>query len=345
MKLNQADRQRIVDLCRRLKPHWTSVKKAMHRQYGLNVSARTCERTWRRWQQKHTIADRLRSGRPRKCTVQQEGAIRKRALCCRFGQIKEYCEMVRREMGVSLSTSMRNLLKRHSLLRRVAVKKPLLTENARGKRRLWAQNHQNWKIWKWKNVFFSDEKIFRGNSNRRTLYVTRRPGEKFAKECIQPTVKHTVQIHVWGTAGWNGLGPLKLVNGKLNAQKYREEILNDIREICQSLVPRKAKPVFQQDLAPAHSARATLRYLDAQGMSVLAWPGNSPDMNLIENVWALVASRMSKHANLPQNTAELWDRVQRAWASISIEEVRKLFRSMPSRVHELLAKNGGPTHY
>ncbi|KAI2650821.1 Transposable element Tcb2 transposase [Labeo rohita] len=42
--------------------------------------------------------------------------------------------------------------------------------------------------------------------------------------------------------------------------------------------------IFQQDLAPAHTAKSTKSWLNDHGVGVLDWPANSPDLNPIENL-------------------------------------------------------------
>lgn len=240
---------------------------------------------------------------------------------------------------------MHRLLKRHKLSRRVPVQKPVLTQLAREKRLRWAELYGGWELWKWKRVVFSDEKIFRGDSCRKSLRVTRLNHEKFHPSCIQPTVKHPPQVHVWGTVGWMGLGPLKRIQGNLNSQAYQGQVINDLRETGESLVPPRAKMIFQQDHAPAHHSRSTREYLAANGIEVLDWPGNSPDLNVIENVWAMVVQKMRGDRSLPKSSDELWARVLRAWDSIPLRDVRKLFHTIPCRVQEVLENEGGPTHY
>lgn len=236
------------------------------------------------------------------------------------------------------------LLAKHGMHRQVAVRKPLLTAAARQKRLDWARVHSKYPFWKWRRTIFSDEKIFRWDNNTRTLFVTRTTQEKYHPACVQPTLKNCVQVHAWGAVSWNGVAPLKLVRGYLNAQKYQNQVINDLRQVGQNLSGRK-RFTFQQDRAPAHSARTTRDFISAQGIDELAWPGNSPDLNIMENLWAIVAHRVEAHPTLPKNEAELWERVQVAWNSIPLADLRKLFHSIPLRIQETINAHGGTTRY
>ncbi len=50
--------------------------------------------------------------------------------------------------------------------------------------------------------------------------------------------------------------------------------------------------IFQQDLAPAQTAKSTKSWLNDHGVGVLDWPANSPDLNPIENLWGIVKRKM-----------------------------------------------------
>ncbi len=55
---------------------------------------------------------------------------------------------------------------------------------------------------------------------------------------------------------------------------------------------KDANLIFQQDLAPAHTAKSTKRWLNDHDVSVLDWPANSPDLNPIENLRGIVKRKM-----------------------------------------------------
>ncbi len=100
--------------------------------------------------------------------------------------------------------------------------------------------------------------------------------------------------------------------------------------------------IFQQDLAPAHTAKSTKSRLNDQ-VGVLDWPANSPDLNPIENLWSIV--RMKMRNKRSKNADELKATVKETWASIPPQQCHKLITSMPCLIEAVIKAKGALTKY
>ncbi len=63
----------------------------------------------------------------------------------------------------------------------------------------------------------------------------------------------------------------------VTAPVYQEILLPSADQLF-----KDADLIFQQDLAPAHTAKSTKSWLNDHGVGVLDWPANLPDLNPIE---------------------------------------------------------------
>jgi hypothetical protein len=73
---------------------------------------------------------------------------------------------------------------------------------------------------------------------------------------------------------------------------------------------------------------------------VLEWHAQSPDLNPIEHIWALLEWRLNSYSSPPSCILQLWVSVQEVCDSISLEECRGLYASMPDRIVAVLAAIG-----
>ena len=63
--------------------------------------------------------------------------------------------------------------------------------------------------------------------------------------------------------------------------------------------------ILQQDNAPAHRALQTKNWMLENGVELLEnWPAQSPDQNIIENLWDMLKRRVK--AKNPRNIGEFW---------------------------------------
>ena len=78
--------------------------------------------------------------------------------------------------------------------------------------------------------------------------------------------------------------------------------------------------------------------ISANGINVLDWPGNSPDLNAIEVVWNIMEK---KCGSLEKNKMEFWEGVCRLLYSVSRQRLMKLYDEMPERVMAVYKAKGG----
>ncbi|KAL0203316.1 hypothetical protein M9458_001334, partial [Cirrhinus mrigala] len=83
----------------------------------------------------------------------------------------------------------------------------------------------------------------------------------------------------------------RCLRSKVNTAVYQDVLEHFVLPAADQL-NGDADFIFQQDLAPAHSAKATSTWFKDHGIPVLDWPANSPDLNPIENLWGIVKRKM-----------------------------------------------------
>lgn len=112
---------------------------------------------------------------------------------------------------------------------------------------------------------------------------------------------------------------------------------------------RKAFPdgsgIFQQDLAACHTSHKVKNFMAKNKLKVLEWPGNSPDLNPIENLWSVIKNRLGKmdcttKTKLIEAIIHVWYRDPEIQ-----ENCQNLVDSMPNRIREVLKNKGGHISY
>ena len=98
------------------------------------------------------------------------------------------------------------------------------------------------------------------------------------------------------------------------------------------------------DNAPCHAAKATIKCLEGLGFkdeTLMVWPPNSPDINPIENLWAIIKQRVYADGKQFSTLHELWKAIKLESAAIPHSLVKKLNDSVNDRLLDVIRCQGG----
>ncbi|GFV57749.1 transposable element Tcb1 transposase [Trichonephila clavipes] len=70
------------------------------------------------------------------------------------------------------------------------------------------------------------------------------------------------------------------------------------------------------DNAPPHVARIVQRFFVNHQIELLPWMARSPDLSSIENMWFMVAQRLTQVTPPAATTDHIWKRVEAAWSAV-----------------------------
>lgn len=149
---------------------------------------------------------------------------------------------------------------------------------------------------------------------------------------------------VWGCFAKNMLGPLVIVDGRLNARSYEDLLERHLLPFYGGL-NTDLPCLFQDDNAPCHRAHTVTSWKDDNMINTLLWPAQSPDLNPIEHLWDVLERRVRARRPHPKNKGELIIALKEEWLNIDQSILENLVDSMPRRIEAVIKSKGYPTKY
>ena len=256
---------------------------------------------------------------------------------------KELKDTTKVEIGVD---TVRRALKDAGMKAVSKKKKPRLLPKHIRERLDFALQHQHWTVEDWKRIIWSDEtKINRLGSDGHA-WTWKKPGDELASRNIQGTVKFGGgNLMMWGCMTAQGVGYACRIDCRMNAEVYTGILDDYLLQTIDYYKLDTSKIIFQQDNDPKHTSHAAREWFENNGIDVLAWPAQSPDLSPIEHLWWHLKKKLAEYEVEPNGMLELWERVETEWDKITPDICMNLIESMPRRIAAVLKAKGGYTKY
>ena len=235
------------------------------------------------------------------------------------------------ERGLDVShETIRRTAKKLGYSKKVAIRGSGITPANEIKRVAWAKKHMNIH---WKNMFFSDECSIWLQSGRIMLWTK-------GKRPVMNIPRHTPKLHIWGAISSRGTTPIKVFKNNFNSIHYCNVLNEVLLETANALYPDGWK--LQEDNSSVHKSKLSESYKKSVMIRTIDWPANSPDLNHIENLWAILKKQIQNKA--PKDIKELEKLIETEWQTFDQEFLANFINSM-KRCQMVIASDGKKINY
>uniref|UniRef100_G1Q3L6 Tc1-like transposase DDE domain-containing protein n=1 Tax=Myotis lucifugus TaxID=59463 RepID=G1Q3L6_MYOLU len=132
-----------------------------------------------------------------------------------------------------------------------------------------------------KKVMWSDESHFQLHHADGRVRIWQKQHESMHPTCMSTTFQAVGgSVMVWGMFSWHDLGPLILVEQRLNSTTYLSMVVDQVHPNMLMAYPNRDS-FFQQDNASCHGAHIVQEWFQEHegDFTLLRWPPQSPDLN------------------------------------------------------------------
>lgn len=173
--------------------------------------------------------------------------------------------------------------------------------------------------------------------------VRRSKGEEYLPSCVQQQLKQPVRVMIWSAISAKGLFPLYIVDRVMNADQYLTVLQTQV--ILTMNEKFNGEGIFMHDKAPCHTAKRVTEFLRTNNIQILDWPANSPDINPIENIWAIFKQKVAEKC--PRTKSELIAAMKEVWENDAdlVTHAKNAITGMPRRIKSLKNVKGMFTKY
>ncbi|KAL3188957.1 hypothetical protein MRX96_003106 [Rhipicephalus microplus] len=169
----------------------------------------------------------------------------------------------------------------------------------------------------------------------------------YKPDYVQRVTASGRSVVAWGCIASQGLVPLFGIQGKFTADKYCDLLENVALLHLTSDIFHDDDFIFQWDKPPIHTSKKARKLLENKGVTVLEWPLQSPEINILKNVWGIIKAALARRGIDGASAETLWKTVQDEWNRLRMDRTltAELYQSLPRRMRDVLNATGDFTCY
>ena len=309
----------------------------------VGVTERTVYNCKTRIEDGESLQDHPRSGRPHLLTKSEESKLVQLA--------RRQSSVSRPKLAAALMssthkkvspTTISEVLHKHGLKSKTYSTKPKLTARNIKARLAFCKE---FKDFDWEQAVFVDESPF---SFVRTINTQNERYWGYAGEYKQKDKKSQDRRKIAIYAGISATGRTKLFfyEGNLTGEAYLSLLKRLVIDVKKNMYTEDEEWSLFQDGARPHVYWKVQKFLHANCPNFCPkdlWPGNSPDLNPIENVFSIMGEELKSKRY--KNLDGLKRHLKKIWAEISQETISACILSMPQRIKQTRQNRGGSIKY
>ncbi|KAL4501537.1 hypothetical protein ABPG72_018588 [Tetrahymena utriculariae] len=259
-------------------------------------------------------------------------------------QITEYVEenryissqQIAQNLDISKVTTLK-VMKEFDMKYALPKQIPILNASHIEKRYTYTKSYQGIDV---KDLIFTDESYFNIQRSKQKCWHFNNQTQ------YTPQSQEQICLMVWAAISWEGKSQIciKPSGYKINSESYIQILKDYLSPFIQELnfkeqnKDRQMPYLLVQDNAPCHRSLMTKEFISKLDVILIKHPPSSPDLNAIEQVWAILKARVEKQR--PSNQEEFEFQIKKEWNLLPQHNIQNCILHYEKRLEEVYSIKG-----